>query len=103
VLEPSSLSPEEREAVSARMAELDPQAEMRIDVSCPACGAVSQTVFDAAGYLMQEMKSGVRNLYREVHILAWHYHWSAADILRLSLQDRKRYLALIDEQTGGLQ
>ena len=52
------------------MAELDPQAEMRIDVSCPACGAVSQTLFDTAGFLMQEMKSGIRNMEVRISFVA---------------------------------
>ena len=31
----------------------------------------------------------------EVHVLALHYHWSEADILRLSERKRRGYLALL--------
>jgi hypothetical protein len=99
------ISPELCESLSELMAELDPQAEMQIDVHCPACGTVFRTLFDAASFLMQEMKGGIRNLYREVHTLAWHYHWSASEILGLPVTERRRYLQLIEEQLGegGLQ
>lgn len=94
------LLPEEKEALSTRLSELDPQAEMRIDVRCAACGNTFSTLLDAASYLREELKSSLKNLYREVHTLAWHYHWSAAEILSLTVAERKRYLQLIDEQLG---
>lgn len=93
-----------RDALSARILELDPMAELRIDVRCAACGGTFSTLFDAASYLRQELRTGLKNLYREVHTIAWHYHWSSAEILGLPVAERKRYLELIDEQLseGGL-
>jgi hypothetical protein len=34
-------------------------------------------------------------LYREVHLLALHYHWAENDILRLPASKRRRYLRLL--------
>ena len=37
------------------------------------------------------------DLFREVHLLAYHYHWSETDILELTGPRRRRYLALLAE------
>lgn len=88
-------------AVSRRlpqlMAELDPQAELRLEMSCPACGAAFATLFDTAQYLHQEMAQASGQLYREVHLLAYHYHWSEAEILGMTGRQRRRYLVLLEE------
>ena len=34
-------------------------------------------------------------LYQELHLLALHYHWAEADILRLPVSKRRRYLRLL--------
>lgn len=41
------------------------------------------------------------NLYKEVHHLAFHYHWAEAEILAMSRAKRRRYLALLVEHLGA--
>lgn len=82
-------------AVSARMSDLDPQAELRLRTRCPACDADIATLFDTAAYLFAEVEATGHRLYEEVHALAWHYHWSEGDILDLTARRRRRYLDLI--------
>ena len=36
-------------------------------------------------------------LLHEVHALAFYYHWSESDILRLDRRRRRTYLALLNE------
>jgi hypothetical protein len=36
-----------------------------------------------------------------VHVLAFHYHWSEADILAMSGSRRRRYLGLLANALGG--
>lgn len=79
------------------MASLDPQAELRLEAACPTCGAAFATIFDAGQYLQQEIAQGSVQLYREVHLLAYHYHWSEADILGMTGRQRRRYLGLLAE------
>lgn len=79
------------------MAELDPQAELRLEAECPACGTPFATIFDAAGYLQQEMAQAGAELFREVHLLAYYYHWSEVEILALTGPQRRRYLGLLAE------
>lgn len=91
------------DAVAARLAELDPQAETTLDVACPACGAGTAVTIDAAGHLLTEVAGRGLRLYEEVHALAWHYHWGEREILSLTPARRARYLALIDDalSVGG--
>jgi hypothetical protein len=90
--------PELASTVGARMAELDPQSELFLDTCCPGCGKAFRARLDVAALLRAELTGGAADLYREVHELAFHYHWSAAEILGLSAQSRRRYLRLLDEQ-----
>jgi hypothetical protein len=86
------------EQLSDRMAELDPQAEITVHFVCPVCGAAFSAIFDTASYLIQELEAGLRHLYREVHLLAYHYHWSATEILGMSTEKRRKFLRLLEEE-----
>lgn len=81
-----------------QMAELDPQAEITLHLTCPVCGAAFSVIFDTASYLIQEMEVEMRHLYREVHLLAYHYHWSATEILGMSTAKRRKFLRLLEEE-----
>ncbi|UCF90309.1 MAG: hypothetical protein JSW39_18700 [Desulfobacterales bacterium] len=85
------------DGLPARMAELDPQAEMILDLVCPACKVSFSTIFDAGHYLFQEAGAGLNRLYHEVHLLAWHYHWSEPEIMGMRTRKRRRYLNLLLE------
>jgi hypothetical protein len=91
-----------RDRLAARMSELDAQAEIILLVTCAVCGRSFSVIFDAADYLIRELKAETRRLYQEVHSLAYHYHWSAREILRMGLSQRRRFLQLLeDELTRG--
>lgn len=87
--------------LAARMAELDPQAELTLQLSCPVCGRDFSTLFDVAAWLFQELAGAAASLWREVHRLALSYHWSEAEILRLTGRKRRLYLGLLAEALGG--
>ncbi len=82
-------------ALPGLMAELDPQAEICLDLVCPSCGAGFPALFDTAAYFFRELSGGRNALYEEVHILAWNYHWSEAEIMGLTRRKRRRYLELL--------
>ncbi len=86
--------------LSEAMARLDPQAEVELAVRCPSCGAQFQTLLDAAAFLFEEVGHRRRQLYREVHTLALHYHWSETEILGMTARKRQRYLDLLRESLG---
>lgn len=80
--------------LAARMAELDPQAEIKFSLACAACGQKWQALFDIAHFLWAEIHSWAPRLLRDVHLLAAAYGWSETDILQLSPLRRQFYLEL---------
>jgi hypothetical protein len=86
--------------ISERMAELDPQAEMALQLTCPACGHIFTTSFDIGDYFFHELIAREHGRYRDVHELALAYHWSEAEILNMSSQKRRMYLDLLTESYG---
>ena len=83
--------------IPAIMAELDPQAELVLNLNCPVCGHAFSTLLDTAAFFFQELAGRVRHLYREVHLLAFYYHWSEAEIMGMTARKRHRYLDLLAE------
>lgn len=101
-VEPVDLSDAVVTALSERMAELDPQAELLLNARCPACSRALRARFDVASFLRQRLEERTQALYREVHLLAFHYHWSEREILAMNSRARHRYLHLLaTELTRG--
>jgi hypothetical protein len=86
-----------RRELPGLLAGLDPQAELLLNLACPICGQAFTALFDAAAYFFQEVSGRAAHLYREVHLLAFYYHWSEAEILGLTAVKRQRYLDLLAE------
>jgi hypothetical protein len=97
----AELPPAVIQALPARLAEVDPQAELMLNVTCPECRKDFSALFDAGVFFFQEIAAGLRRLYRDVHHLAFYYHWGEAEILRMTRGKRQRYLGLLAEALGG--
>jgi hypothetical protein len=89
------------EAVATRMADLDPQAEIRLAFTCPKCGHRVAVLLDAANFLLAELTGQARALDEDVHRLALHYHWGEAEILGLPVVRRRKYLDLLAGHLAG--
>jgi hypothetical protein len=88
--------PEEAlQAVADRMAAADPQGDVELALSCPACGHAWPAAFDIATFFWTEVDAWARVLLHEIHILASAYGWREADILALTPWRRRAYLELI--------
>jgi hypothetical protein len=82
------------EALDRALAALDPQADIRLDVACPACGERFAASFDAAGHLFAELAAESNLLLHDVAAIARTLHWSEGDILDLPRARRRSYAAL---------
>ena len=101
VLAPTDgLSPEAVAALSQRMAELDPQAELALEMPCPECGHRFTVVLDAGDLLARELAGRSDVLLREIHLLASHYGWSESELLAMTSRRRRRYVAYLAEAIG---
>lgn len=83
-------------ALSQRMSELDPQAEVLLEVSCPVCSTAFAAPFDIVSHLWAELDAWAHSTLQTVHALALNYGWSETEILRMSVGRRRAYLELIN-------
>ena len=74
--------------------EYDPQAEMRLALTCAACGYQWSALFDIVSYFWAELEARARRLLEEVHVLARAYGWREVEILQMSAPRRRLYLEL---------
>ncbi len=81
--------------LAARMALHDAQAEIELELLCPACGHRWHTLFDIASFLWTEICAQSKRLFREINLLARNYGWSESDILGMSNVRRQVYLAMV--------
>jgi hypothetical protein len=98
--EGAQVSPEELpdsivEAVEARMADADPQADVHLALDCPACGHKFLAAFDVVAYFWSEINAWAYRLLGEVHSLASAYGWREEEILALSPWRRHVYLEMV--------
>ncbi len=89
------LPPRLFEALSAQMAEADPQADTQLALSCPACDHRWQALFDIVSFFWSEIHAWAARILREVHLLASAYGWREADILAMSPLRRRIYLGMV--------
>ncbi|MFO7539814.1 MAG: phage baseplate protein [Chloroflexota bacterium] len=83
-----------RQAVEAQLAAIDPQANVTINLNCPACRHEWSLLFDILSYLWQELDTWAWRTLYEVHQLAAAYGWREADSLALSPWRRRQYLEM---------
>jgi len=73
----------------------DPQAEILLDLNCPACGHNWQVMLDIVWFIWKEVSAKAQRILQEVHVLARYYGWREADILSMSTVRRQYYLSLV--------
>ncbi len=95
VISSQELPPQITTQIATQMAQVDPQAEMLLDLCCPACNYEWQILFDIVSFFWAELNNQAKRLLLEVHQLARHYSWREADILSMSAMRRNLYLELI--------
>jgi hypothetical protein len=98
---PEILSNEFIAKVSSSLEELDPQANILLNMKCPSCKQFFQTPFFAEDFIFQEMSARHVRLEHEIHCLAFYYHWDERDILSLASKRRKKYVELITRSLSG--
>jgi hypothetical protein len=85
------------EAVVEQMALADPQADVQLALTCPACEHGWQALFDIGAFFWNEINAWAMRVLREVHTLACAYGWREAEVLVLSPQRRQFYLDLVSQ------
>jgi hypothetical protein len=82
------------QAMVQAMERADPQANLLISLTCPACGHCWEGLFDIVSFLWAELNNWAERTLRAVHLLARAYGWREADILAMSPTRRQIYLEM---------
>ncbi|RCJ29477.1 phage baseplate protein [Nostoc minutum NIES-26] len=83
------------DAVVTQMAQADPQADIQLNLVCPACQHQWCAIFDIVSFFWSEINTWAVRILREVHTLASAYGWSETDILAMSPLRRQLYLEMV--------
>lgn len=83
------------ERAEARLAELDPLAEVLVELSCPECGTAFRSDLDVTAFVWAELEARAQRILHEVDVLARCYGWTEPDVLDLTESRRAAYLRLV--------
>src|ERR1019366_6530114 len=92
----------DQEAVSGLLAENEaemervaPKIELNMETACPECGRSFAVPFDLQRLFFGELRTDSELLYRQVHYLAYHYHWAEPEIMAMPRIKRQKYIELL--------
>jgi hypothetical protein len=94
-LGPEQLPDEVLRAIEDRLAKADPQADIELALSCPACGHGWLAGFDIGAFFWTEIEAWASRVLHDVHRLALAYGWREPDVLALSPRRRQHYLDMV--------
>jgi hypothetical protein len=92
---PPALTESVLAALVDALAERDPQAETRFQLTCEACEHRWSALFDIVSFFWTELSARAQRYLLEVHALARAYGWREADILAMTDTRRGFYLGLV--------
>jgi hypothetical protein len=81
-----------------------PRVDLEVEARCPECGHAFASMLDLAWLALSDLAGDPADIWHDVHILAWNYHWPESEILALTPRARRRYIDLITqelERTGS--
>jgi hypothetical protein len=84
------------EALERQITELDPLAHIELNLTCPDCRSDWLEVLHVIDFLWLEIGNLAKRILFEVARLASAFGWSERDILALTPERRRSYLALLE-------
>lgn len=94
-VQPPGLTAAVARRVDRALDALAPRLDGDLSGTCPACGERVGLRFEPISYVLEELREASGGLLAQVHELAFAYHWSEADILRLDRRRRQGYVSMI--------
>lgn len=96
------LTPQARLEIEQALAARAPAVELEMDMSCPECGRGFTAPFHLHDFFFGELRTSRDLLYRQVHYLAYHYHWSEEDIMTMPRDKRLAYIDILADEIDAL-
>lgn len=75
-----------------------PAVSLHLDIHCRECERAFALPFHFQDFFFGELRIHRDLLHREVHYLAFHYHWSEAEIMALPREKRRQYIETLSEE-----
>jgi hypothetical protein len=97
-----SLSPLAQQEIARQMEAVAPHVELTMEGQCRECGRDFAVPFDPQECFFGELRASRDLLYREVHYLAYHYHWSEQEIMAMPRAKRRRYIEVLADELERL-
>ena len=85
----------DRAEIEKRIWETAPRVEQSMEAKCAECGRTFIAPFDIQRFFFGELRTDADLLYREVHYLAYHYHWSESEIMEMTRDRRRKYIDVL--------
>jgi hypothetical protein len=98
----SRLSPLARMEIERQMETVAPKVDLTMEANCPECNREFDAPFDLQGFFLSELRTSRDLLYREVHYLAYHYHWSEREIMEMPREKRRKYIEVLADEIERL-
>jgi len=84
--------------IERQIEEVAPAVELTATGDCPECEDSFAIPLDLPGLFWSEWRISRTRLLREVHTLAFHYHWSEREIMRMPRPLRREYIEILAEE-----
>lgn len=91
-----------RAEIEEHMRRLAPGVDQVMEAGCAECGRTFLVPFDVQRFFFGELRTDPELLYREVHYLAYHYHWSEQEIMTMPRGKRHTYLDILADEIDRL-
>lgn len=72
--------------------------DLEMQARCPECGREFCVPFEIQDFFFGELHINADVLWREVHYLAFHYHWSESEIMTMPRERRRNYIDILAEE-----
>jgi hypothetical protein len=97
-----ALSSGVKQALADAIEAAAPGVELDLELVCPDCSQPFDFALDPASLLLGEIGASRAVFDRELHLLAFYYHWSPGDLLALTRPRRQQFLRLLTEELGAM-
>ncbi|WP_321963636.1 hypothetical protein [Paraburkholderia sp. J7] len=94
-VEVPALSGDLVEEAARRIMQADSHADLKLALTCAACGTQWHAPLDIVAYLWAELDAWAGRMLWEIHTLASAYGWRECDVLALGPMRRATYLSMV--------
>ena len=91
-----------RAEIEAEMFRVAPKIELNMETTCSECGRSFVAPFDLQRLFFGELRTDSDWLFRQVHYLAYNYHWAEPEIMAMPRTKRQKYIDLLAEEIERL-